>query len=117
VPHFPIGLIGDSSLRKVLLLSLGWALTIFGAVLCFTPVPIPLIGLLPMTAGLAMLIENSRTMRRAIQRARHRMRWFSYMLEHFAHRLPKKIARTLHRSHPAPIARKERIETRGEDER
>ncbi len=90
-----------------------------GAVLCVTPVPVPLIGLLPLTAGLALLIENSRMMRRAIQRARHRARWFSYMLEHFAHRLPKTVARTLHRSHPASIARKERIATRddghGED--
>ena len=47
---------------------------------------------------------------RLIQRIRHRVRWFSYMMEHFAHRLPRTIARILHRSHPAPIVRKERIE-------
>ncbi len=104
-------------LRRFLLLSLGWVLTLFGAVLCVTPVPVPLIGLLPLTAGLALLIENSRTMRRAIQRVRHRVRWFSRMLEHFARRGPKTIARILHRSHPASIVRKERIATRGDGDR
>jgi hypothetical protein len=34
------------------------------------------------------------------------------MIEHGAHRLPKKIKQILHRSHPAPIARHERIKTR-----
>jgi hypothetical protein len=43
---------------------------------------------------------------------RHRVRWISYMLEHFAHRAPKKIARILHRSHPAPIERHARIQSR-----
>jgi len=101
-------------LRKILLLALGWVLTVFGAVLCVTPVPVPLIGLLPLGAGLALLIENSRTMRRAIQRIRHRVRWFSHMLEHFAHRGPKVIGRILHRSHPASILRKERIDAQSE---
>jgi hypothetical protein len=99
-------------LRKILILSAGWVLTIMGAIITPMPIPIPLVGLLPLTAGLAILINNSRTMRRAIQRIRHRVRWLSYMLEHFAHRLPRKIAQILHRSHPAPIARKERIATR-----
>jgi hypothetical protein len=103
---------GGCSLRKIVLLTTGWVLTILGALITPMPIPIPLIGLLPLTAGLAILINNSRTMRRAIQRIRHRVRWLSYMLEHFAHRLPKKIAQTLHRSHPAPIVRKERIATR-----
>ncbi len=53
-------------------------------------------------------------MRRAIQRIRHRVRWFSYMLEHFTHRGPKVIGRILHRSHPAPILRKERFDARGQ---
>lgn len=103
-------------LRKILILAAGWVLTVFGAILTVTPVPIPLIGLLPLTAGLAILIHHSRTMRRAIQRMRHRVRWFSYMLEHFAHRLPRTIARILHRSHPGPIVRKERIAARGDPE-
>ncbi len=101
-------------MRKILLLALGWLLTVFGAVLCVTPVPVPLIGLLPLGAGLALLIENSRTMRRAIQRLRHRVRWFSHMLEHFTRRGPKVIGRILHRSHPAPILRKERIDAQSE---
>jgi hypothetical protein len=99
-------------LRKILILSAGWVLTVIGAIVTPMPIPIPLVGLLPLTAGLAILINNSRTMRRAIQRIRHRVRWLSYMLEHFAHRLPRKIAQILHRSHPAPIVRKERIATR-----
>jgi hypothetical protein len=102
------------TLRKILLLTLGWILTVVGIVVTPMPIPIPLIGLLPLTAGLAILINNSRTMRRAIQRARHRVRWFSYMLEHFAHRLPKSISKILHRSHPASIVRKERIEAKPE---
>jgi hypothetical protein len=105
-------------LRKILILTAGWLLTIIGVVVTPMPIPIPLIGLLPLTAGLAILINHSRTMRRAIQRARHRVRWFSYMLEHFAHRLPRKIAQILHRSHPAPIERQARINTRppGDDQ-
>jgi hypothetical protein len=103
-------------LRKIVLLTAGWILTVFGAVLCVTPVPIPMIGLLPFAAGLAILIDTSRTMRRLIQRIRHRVRWFSYMLEHFTRRGPKVIGRILHRSHPAPLARKERIATRSQSE-
>ena len=101
-------------MRKVILLALGWVLTAIGVVLTPMPIPIPLIGLLPLGAGLAILINNSRTMRRAIQRIRHRVRWFSYMLEHFTHRGPKAIGRILHRSHPASIVRKERIDAQSE---
>jgi len=43
---------------------------------------------------------------------RHRVRWLSYMLEHFAHRAPTKIARILHRSHPRSIERHERLQAR-----
>ena len=103
-------------MRKFLILSLGWLLTAIGVVVTPMPIPIPLIGLLPLGAGLAILINNSRTMRRAIQRIRHRVRWFSYMLEHFTHRGPKAIGRILHRSHPASILRKERIDTRAQSE-
>ena len=105
-------------LRKILYLTAGWLLTIIGAVLTPMPIPIPLIGLLPLMAGLAILINHSRTMRRFIQRARHRVRWFSYMLEHFAHRAPKRIRAILARSHPRSIERHARINTRppGEDD-
>jgi hypothetical protein len=105
----------DGGLRKFLILAAGWVLTVFGAILTVTPVPIPLIGLLPFSAGLAILIHHSRTMRRAIQRIRHRVRWFSFMLEHAARRGPGVIGRILHRSHPAPIARKERIASRAQN--
>ena len=87
-------------------------LTVVGLVVTPMPIPIPLIGLLPLMAGLAILINHSRTMRRVIQRIRHRVRWFSYMLEHFAHRAPKKIRAILARSHPAAIVRRARIMTR-----
>jgi hypothetical protein len=105
-----------SELRKYFMLTVGWILTVVGIVVTPMPIPIPLIGLLPFTAGLAILIHYSRTMRRVIQRVRHRVRWLSYMLEHFAHRLPKKIARILHRSHPAPIERHARIQSRPSEE-
>jgi hypothetical protein len=101
-----------SQLQKYFMLTLGWILTVVGIVVMPLPIPIPLIGLLPLTAGLAILIHYSRSMRRVIQRVRHRVRWLSYMLEHFAHRLPKKIARILHRSHPAPIERHARKQSR-----
>ena len=102
-------------MRKILYLTAGWILTLLGVIITPMPIPIPLIGILPLMAGLAILIRHSRTMRRAIQRARHRVRWFSYMMEHFAHRLPRTIAGILHRSHPGPIVRKERIATRAAD--
>jgi hypothetical protein len=100
------------SITRFFILVAGWLLTIVGVVLTPMPIPIPLIGVLPLMAGLAILINYSRLMRRVIQRVRHRVRWFSYMIEHMAHRLPKNISRILHRSHPAPIVRKERIMTR-----
>ncbi|MBS0472252.1 MAG: hypothetical protein JSR60_14365 [Proteobacteria bacterium] len=103
-------------MRKVLILTAGWVLTLAGILITPMPIPIPLIGIFPLLAGLAILINHSRTMRRMIQRIRHRVRWLSYMIEHGAHRLPKKIGRILHRSHPAPIARHERIRTRDRDE-
>jgi hypothetical protein len=103
-------------LRIYLILTAGWVLTIVGVILTPMPIPIPLAGLLPLAAGLAILINYSRTMRRVVQRVRHRVRWFSFMLEHFAHRLPKKIAAILHRSHPAPLARRDRIMTRPPEE-
>lgn len=99
-------------MRKALILTAGGMLTVTGIVLTPMPIPIPLIGILPLGAGLAILIQHSRRARRFIQRLRHRIRWFSYMLEHVAHRGPKAIGRILHRSHPAPIVRKERIMTR-----
>ncbi len=102
-------------MRKILILAAGWVLTVIGALLTPMPIPIPLIGLLPLMAGLAILIHHSRTMRRAIQRVRHRVRWLSYMLEHFARRAPGKIGRIVHRSHPAAILRKQRIMTRPPD--
>ena len=103
-------------MRKIFFLTIGWILTLVGVLITPMPIPIPLIGVLPLMAGLAILIHHSRTMRRLIQRIRHRVRWFSYMMEHFAHRLPRTIARILHRSHPAPILRKERIATRPANE-
>jgi hypothetical protein len=101
-----------SKLRKYFMLTLGWVLTLVGIVVTPMPIPIPLIGLLPLMAGLAILINYSRTMRRLIQRARHRVRWVSYMIEHMAKRAPKKIAQILHRSHPASIERHARIQSR-----
>ena len=100
------------NLRKYFMLTVGWILTLVGIVVTPMPIPIPLIGLLPLMAGLAILIHYSRTMRRVIQRVRHRVRWISYMLEHFAHRAPKKIAAILARSHPASIERHARIQSR-----
>ena len=101
-----------SDLRKYFMLTVGWVLTLVGIVVTPMPIPIPLIGLLPLMAGLAILIHYSRNMRRVIQRVRHRVRWISYMLEHFAHREPRKIARILHRSHPKAIERRSRIQSR-----
>jgi hypothetical protein len=100
------------SVRKIFFLTIGWLLTLLGILITPMPIPIPLIGILPLMAGLSILIHHSRFMRRAIQRIRHRVRWFSYMMEHFAHRLPKTISKILHRSHPASIVRKERIAAR-----
>ncbi len=101
--------IGGYGLRKVLMLTLGWVLTVVGIVLTPAPIPIPLVGLLPLAAGLALLINFSRTMRRVIQGIRHRVRWFSYVIEDAAQRLPKKIGLILHRSRPHAIVRKELI--------
>src|SRR3569833_4354193 len=102
-------------MRKILMFILGWVLTVVGIVLTPAPIPIPLVGLLPLAAGLALLINYSRTMRRIVQRIRHRVRLLSYMIEHMAHRAPKNIGQILHRSRPHAIAHKKHIMTRPPD--
>src|SRR5258708_18269458 len=63
-----------SDLRKFFMLALGWVLTLVGIVVTPMPIPIPLIGLLPLMAGPAILIHYSRPMRPFSQRLRHRVR-------------------------------------------
>jgi hypothetical protein len=92
-------------LRKFLYLILGWTLLIVGLALTPAPVPIPLIGIVPLLLGCAILSQHSRRFRRFFQWLRHRYRFISRWLENFAHRAPASVHRMLRRTNPRAIER------------
>jgi hypothetical protein len=100
---------------RILYLIAGWSLVVIGIPLTFAPVPIPLIGVLPVLTGLAILTTHSKAVRRALQFARHRYRWISHVLERFRHRGPHGVKRMVRRTHPAAIHRHKRRQSKREE--
>ena len=74
--------------RKLMVMAAGWGLLVAGAILCVTPVPLPLVGVLPLLTGCALLSAHSKLFRRRIQRLRHRFESLSLWLDRFLHRAP-----------------------------
>ena len=101
--------------RKLTVLVTGWCLLIGGAVLCLTPVPIPLIGVLPLLVGCALLSRHSKRFRRRVQRLRHRFEFFSKWLERFVHRAPKLVKVMIRRTRPHALHRHARLQRRRRD--
>ena len=96
-------------MRKLILLASGWGLLAVGAVLCLTPVPVPLIGILPLLTGCAILSSHSKAFRRRLQRLRHRFAFLSRWLERFLHRAPKHVKVMIRRTRPHALRRHARM--------
>jgi uncharacterized membrane protein YbaN (DUF454 family) len=99
-------------LRRVLFLVIGWVCLIGGFLLCFVPVPIPLIGIVPFLVGAAILCQHSKAFRRFFQYGRHRFEWFSTMIERVAHRTPAMVKHMVRRTNPIAHVRLARMRAR-----
>jgi hypothetical protein len=100
-------------LRKLFFLVLGWFLLIAGLLIMPLPVPIPLIGAVPVLLGCAILTSNSRYFRRALQGLRHRFEFLSRFMERMAVRGPQSVKRMIKRTNPHAFARYLRMQLRG----
>ncbi len=105
-----------TQLRKLFILAGGWLLVIVGILLTPAPVPIPLIGVLPLLVGCAILSRHSRMFRRNLQYLRHRVEFVSRWLEHFATRGPHSVRHMVKRTHPGAFKRYDRLRSRAERE-
>ena len=96
-------------MRKFLLLACGWCLVAVGLVLTPAPVPIPLIGVLPLLIGCAILTAHSKAFRRGLQRLRHRYTFVSHWLERSLHRFPLMVKVMIRRTRPLALYRRARM--------
>jgi hypothetical protein len=85
---------------------------LLGVVLLPAPIPVPLIGIMPLLTGLAILTTHSKNMRRRLQYMRHRFDWLSCRLDSFAHRVPLLVKSMIHRTRPHAIHRHARLQAR-----
>jgi len=99
-------------MRKFLLLACGWCLVAVGLVLTPAPVPIPLIGVLPLLIGCAILTTHSKAFRRGLQRLRHRYAFLSHWLERSLHRFPLMVKVMIRRTRPHALHRRAQIHKR-----
>jgi len=107
----------DRVVQRILWLAVGWVLVAAGCVLLFVPIPVPLIGALPILIGLAILTTHSKRIRRRLQYIRHRFDWLSHGFDRFAHRAPVMVKSMIHRTRPLAILRHERLRTHRERDR
>lgn len=98
--------------RKLMIMAAGWCLLIAGAILCVTPVPVPLIGVVPLLTGCALLSAHSKEFRRRIQRLRHRSAFLSLWLDRFFHRAPALVKVMIRRTRPHALHRHARLHRR-----
>ncbi len=99
-------------MRKLVWMACGWCLVVIGIVLTPAPVPIPLIGVLPLLIGCAILTTHSKSFRRAMQRLRHRFGWMSRWLEGMRHRAPHLVKTMIRRTNPHALFRLARMRMR-----
>ena len=95
------------SIQRIGLLVFGWCLVLAG--LAITPLPPPFaFGIILLAVGLAILSTQSRFVRRAVQRFRHRYPGFSSGIERTGSRLPHWLRNPIHRTRPSPLIRLQR---------
>jgi uncharacterized membrane protein YbaN (DUF454 family) len=96
-------------MRKIILLIVGWFLVVVGLVLTPAPIPIPLIGIVPLLVGCAILSANSKNFRRMLQRLRQRFAFMSRWLEDVRHRMPRDVKTMIRRTNPRALFRLARL--------
>ena len=96
-------------MRKIILLIVGWFLVVVGLVLTPAPIPIPLIGIVPLLVGCAILSANSKNFRRMLQRLRRRFAFMSRWLEDVRHRMPRDVKTMIRRTNPRALFRLARL--------
>ncbi|HEY0282166.1 MAG TPA: PGPGW domain-containing protein [Rhizomicrobium sp.] len=99
-------------MRKFFLLALGWVLVVVGLVLTPAPIPIPLLGVIPLLAGCAILSANSKSFRRALQRLRLRFSFISRWLDGVRYRMPSGVKTMIRRTNPRALLRLARLRLR-----
>jgi hypothetical protein len=104
-----------SVVHRVFWLTLGWGLVGVGALLLFVPIPVPLIGIMPLLIGLALLTTHSKPVRRRLQFARHRFEWLSHAFDRFAHRAPQMVKHMIRRTNPIAHVRLARMRAHRKD--
>jgi hypothetical protein len=80
-----------------------------GLVLTPAPIPIPLIGVVPLLVGCAILSANSKNFRRMLQRLRHRFAFMSRWLDGVRHRMPRDVKTMIRRTNPRALFRLARL--------
>ena len=103
--------------QKTVWLVIGWVLVVVGVVLLPAPIPVPLIGIMPLLTGLAILTTHSKTMRRRLQYIRHKFDWLSRLFDRFAHRVPLMVKSMIHRTRPQALHRHARMQARRDSEK
>jgi len=98
--------------QKTFWLVIGWVLVIAGVVLLPAPIPVPLVGMMPLLSGLAILTTHSKSMRRRLQYIRHKFDWLSRLFDRFAHRVPLMVKSMIHRTRPHALHRHARMQAR-----
>jgi hypothetical protein len=83
----------------------GWLMVVVGVLLLPAPIPVPLIGIMPLLIGLAILCTHSKPVRRRLQYARHKFDWLSRAFDRFAHRGPEMVKHMIHRTRPLAFIR------------
>lgn len=99
-------------MRKLIVISGGWGLMGAGVVLVLAPIPVPLVGTLPLLTGCAILATHSKRFRRRIQGLRHRFAFLSRWLDRFVHRAPRLVRVMIHRTRPHALIRQARLRKR-----
>jgi hypothetical protein len=95
----------------------GWLLVAVGVILLPAPVPVPLIGIMPLLIGLAILTTHSKPVRRRLQYARHKFEWLSRAFDRFAHRGPEMVKHMIRRTHPLAFIRHARLQERRDQDK
>jgi len=100
-------------MKKLLILTGGWIITVVGAIL--TPIPLPLpfpVGIMMFLLGCAILTTHSKPFRRWVQHLRHHNDWLSRGLEFVTRRAPNRVKTLEAVTRPVALGRRARMRAR-----